>query len=284
MVRHCGPADFEVIFDFWNRYAPLWGYAEMTEEAFCGLLARKWENCFALEDGALRGFACGSAGYLSCLVLADPGDRAGAAALLDAMENAGARRIDFFDPIHLPWVLPGTDGHQHNNCPGVDADGPLYPILLARGWQETHREQAMYLDLRDYTPGPEDLPWYDPARHYGLEQTVYAQANPDWNREMPRAAREQNMLVALEGNRVIGCAGPVYPEKTGRGYFAGILIHPDFQGKGHGKRLFAALCKAEKEAGAEYMSLFTGTDNPAANLYKAQGFRTVKEFALMKRL
>jgi ribosomal protein S18 acetylase RimI-like enzyme len=85
----------------------------------------------------------------------------------------------------------------------------------------------------------------------------------------------------LSGDTVVGFAGPVYPEPTGRGYFAGIGIHPDYQHHGLGKILFYHLCEEEKRAGAKYMSLFTGEGNPARNIYKQAGFSEVRRFGVM---
>ena len=89
------------------------------------------------------------------------------------------------------------------------------------------------------------------------------------------------VLVALSGGTVAGFTGPVYPEPTGRGYFAGIAVAEQYRGHGLGKLLFYRLCRAEKERGARYMSLFTGIDNPAQNIYKEAGFTPRRYFAVM---
>ena len=90
-----------------------------------------------------------------------------------------------------------------------------------------------------------------------------------------------DLLVALSGGTVAGFTGPVYPEPTGRGYFAGIAVAEQYRGHGLGKLLFYRLCRAEKERGARYMSLFTGIDNPAQNIYKEAGFTPRRYFAVM---
>lgn len=83
------------------------------------------------------------------------------------------------------------------------------------------------------------------------------------------------------GNTVAGFAGPVYPEPTGRGYFAGIGIAPQYQHRHLGKLLFFRLCEEEKKAGAAYMSLFTGITNPARRIYESAGFRSVRTFGVL---
>ena len=78
-----------------------------------------------------------------------------------------------------------------------------------------------------------------------------------------------------------GFAGPVYPEPTGRGYFAGIGIAPQYQHRHLGKLLFFRLCAEEKRAGAVYMSLFTGVANPARRIYESAGFTSVRTFGVL---
>ena len=70
--------------------------------------------------------------------------------------------------------------------------------------------------------------------------------NPDWTVRVTAAARDGLCLpVALAGNTVAGFAGPVYPEPTGRGFFAGIGIAPQYQHRHLGKLLFFRLCAEE---------------------------------------
>ena len=90
--------------------------------------------------------------------------------------------------------------------------------------------------------------------------------------------------MALKGDQVAGFAGPVYPEETGRGYFSGIGVAPEFEGKGFGTLLFYRLCREERQAGAAYMSLFTGEENPARKIYERAGFEVRRTFDVMKKL
>ena len=73
----------------------------------------------------------------------------------------------------------------------------------------------------------------------------------------------------------------VYPEPTGRGFFAGIGIAPQYQHRHLGKLLFFRLCAEEKRAGAVYMSLFTGVANPARRIYESAGFTSVRTFGVL---
>ena len=221
--------------------------------------------------------------------------------LLDALEEAfrvagkTASAVTFFNPMHLPWVIPGSPGHEHNNMPGIATDLPLHERMLAHGYTETTQETAMYRTLTDYAIPPEiralehrtaaegcTLALYDPNRHHGLDAMLQALDNPDWTVRVTAAARDGLCLpVALAGNTVAGFAGPVYPEPTGRGYFAGIGIAPQYQHRHLGKLLFFRLCAEEKRAGAVYMSLFTGVANPARRIYESAGFTSVRTFGVL---
>ena len=203
--------------------------------------------------------------------------------------------MTFFNPMHLPWVIPGSPGHEHNNMPGIATDLPLHERMLAHGYTETTQETAMYRTLTDYAIPPEiralehrtaaegcTLALYDPNRHHGLDAMLQALDNPDWTVRVTAAARDGLCLpVALAGNTVAGFAGPVYPEPTGRGYFAGIGIAPQYQHRHLGKLLFFRLCAEEKRAGAVYMSLFTGVANPARRIYESAGFTSVRTFGVL---
>ena len=107
--------------------------------------------------------------------------------------------------------------------------------------------------------------------------------NPMWDAEIPEAAEKINMLVALRDGEVVGFTGPVYPEETGRGYFAGIAVSADHGGHGLGSLLFSRLCQAEKEAGSRYMSLFTGSGNHAQKIYLQAGFQVRRRFSVMTK-
>ena len=197
--------------------------------------------------------------------------------------------------MHLPWVIPGSPGHEHNNMPGIATDLPLHERMLAHGYTETTQETAMYRTLTDFAIPPEvralehrtaaegcTLALYDPNRHHGLDAMLQALDNPDWTVWVTAAARDGLCLpVALAGNTVAGFAGPVYPEPTGRGFFAGIGIAPQYQHRHLGKLLFFRLCAEEKRAGAVYMSLFTGVANPARRIYESAGFTSVRTFGVL---
>ena len=123
---------------------------------------------------------------------------------------------------------------------------------------------------------------YDAAVHTGLDEMVEALQNPMWSAEIPAAGKSgMDLLVGLQGNTCAGFTGPVYPEPTGRGYFAGIGVAPRYEKNGLGTLLFYRLLQREKETGARYMSLFTGEENHARYIYLGAGFRIVRTFGVM---
>ena len=153
----------------------------------------------------------------------------------------------------------------------------------------------MYLNLSDYeTPAwvaeKEEkmaregyhVDRYDPTRHVGLEEMVNALGNSMWSEEIPAAGKAgMDLLVGLKDNTCAGFTGPVYPEETGRGYFAGLGVAPQYEGHGLGTLLFYRLLDREKQVGSQYMSLFTGEDNHARFIYLGAGFRIVRTFGVM---
>ena len=321
MIRSYMARDAEALLSLWNTAGTRLGYAPLSMGKFRKLLLEhpgfSPDFTFLLEEGEnILGFANGCAGshtadgsapgYISCLILAEEADtKENTALMLSALEDAfrKVRRthvaVSFFNPIRLPWLIPGTKDHQHNNLPGVPVDLPLFDRLCALGYRETSRECAMHYDLANHiTPDWVEekaaemadrgytVARYDPKRHVGLEEMVESLHNSMWSAEIPAAGRAgMDLLVALKDNVCAGFTGPVYPEETGRGYFAGVAVAPQYARNGLGTLLFYRLLQREKEVGAKYMSLFTGVNNHARLLYLDAGFRIVRTFAtVMKQL
>ena len=319
MVRSYLPEDDGALLRLWNTAGIRMGYAPLTQEKFRRLLPDHPDfsaaYTFLLEqEGAVAGFISGCAGehlpggaargYISCLILARDADTPENTALLlgtleDAFRKNGHTQCmaSFFNPVRLPWVMPGTAGHQHNNIPGIATDLPLYERMLELGYREAARECAMHLDLADFflpdwveekaekmaASGYRVAP-YDPSLHTGLEEMVDTLGNPVWSEEIPAAGKAgMDLLVGLYDNVCAGFTGPIYPEETGRGYFSGIGVAPQYEKQGLGTLLFYRLLQREKEAGAQYMSLFTGVNNRAKQIYLGAGFRVVRTFGVMRK-
>ena len=316
-LRTYEPRDDRAILALWNTAGVKVGYAPQDEEGLGKLLLKhpdfSPEHAFVLtEGGAICGFIAGCTGahlpwgdvrgYISLLLLDQAHDtQAHTCQLLGALEQSFRAKgktqaaVSYFNPVRLPWVIPGTPGHQHNNMPGIATDLPLCERMVDFGYRHVATEVAMYRSLADFVY-PEAMrakearlngegygvDWYREGMHTGVEAMVEQLKNPQWSAEIPAAAHSgMKLLVALQGNVVAGFTGPIYPEPSGRGYFAGIAVAPPYEGHGLGTLLFYKLCQAEKECGAAYMSLFTGTDNHAQKIYRGAGFTPRRCFAVM---
>ncbi|SFJ01283.1 Acetyltransferase (GNAT) family protein [Paenibacillus sp. UNC496MF] len=308
------------IVKLWNREAVKEDYKELDAASFDRIFASDPhfdpEAAFVLlgADEEVAGFACGAAGddlplgdvagYLTCIVLSGAYRNDGAyTILLDAVESRfralGKRQADvlFFNPMMLPWYVPGTPKHEHNNAPGVPVGSPLHDYLLRHGYAERTQECAMYVNLAEFAWTADmtakeaqaaeagyAVELFGPRRHTGLEAMLDGFDNPLWRREIARCAADGvPVVVAARDGIAAGFAGPVIRQANGRGYFAGIGVHPDHEGHGLGSLLFFRLCEAFKAIGTEYMSLYTGIKNPAVRIYEKAGFKTVKHFAIMRK-
>jgi amino-acid N-acetyltransferase len=97
---------------------------------------------------------------------------------------------------------------------------------------------------------------------------------------LPRSLSEiyenlQQFFVVMDGSRVVGsCA--LYVTWSGLAEVKALAVHPDFQGKGLGKRLLQTIVQEAKNLGVD--TLFTLTIREG--LFKKFGFRRVKKSAL----
>ncbi|OPA73256.1 GNAT family N-acetyltransferase [Paenibacillus selenitireducens] len=309
----------QAVISLWNREAVKDGYKEVTEKSFEDIfLANPYfdrENTFVLlESDQVIGFACGctgedlpygqDAGYITCVVLSSEWNtNENYKKMLEALEHrfreVGKKQAEilFFNPMLLPWYIPNTPRHEHNNAPGVPVDSRLYEFLIQEGYRERARQCAMYLLLSFFTI-PDDIKLkeeraaeegysvelFDADKHFGVENMLRGLNNSRWQQEIGQctAAGIPVVIASLQGD-VVGFAGPVIRQANGRGYFAGIGVHPDHEGHGLGSLLFFKLCEAFQQIGTEYMSLYTGSTNPAMRIYEKAGFKTVKSFSVMRR-
>lgn len=319
MIELWHSEDQQAVIDLWNEKATKDGYKELTESTFEQIFTSNPyfdpANTFVLRlEGQVKGFACGCtgddlplgeiAGYITCIVLSDDvRTDENYTSLLESIESRfrqlGKKQSDvlFFNPMMLPWYIPGTEGHEHNNAPGVPVDSSLYEFLIRHGYMERARQCAMYLNLSQFIY-PEQgrlkeeqaatkgyrVELFDPAKHSGVAEMLKGFDNPLWQKEISQSTSDGvPVVMATLHGKAVGFAGPVIRQDNGRGYFAGIGVHPDHEGHGLGSILFYKLCEAFQHIGADYMSLYTGSTNPAIRIYEKAGFHTVKQFSVMRR-
>lgn len=221
------------------------------------------------------------------------------AALLPSAPQPPKLQISFFNPHTLTWIVPGTPGHDHPNAPGVDTASAAYLFFKNRNFLPGVYQNSFYLPLTLYKQPSAivqkkaalseqkiEICPYVPDRHTGLWELTENLGNPVWKKELLEndALKEKGypLAAAIHENKIIGFAGPLRVQESGRGYFAGIGVHSDYRGFGLGNVLFHTLCASLKEMGAAYMTLFTGETNPAGQIYLKAGFRIVKSWADME--
>ncbi|WP_164509070.1 GNAT family N-acetyltransferase [Clostridium rectalis] len=208
-------------------------------------------------------------------------------------------RIDFFNPINIPWYIPNSSIHDHPNAPGVDVNGDGYKFFKSIGYRERTKEVSMYRVLRNFKINEKIkmkqerlknknifIEAYNSDKHSGLDELFDSLGNELWRREIKEHLKKENstpILVAIDGNSVCGFAGPIDIERSGRGRFSGIGVKKDYMGNGIGKVLFFNLCENFKNEGAKFMSLFTSINGNAKYIYDYAGFTEVRQWALFEK-
>lgn len=207
-------------------------------------------------------------------------------------------RLYFASPINLEWYIPNTRC-DHPGAPGVAFNSAYYYLLMNNGYNTNGQLDGYCLPITDYEL-PEkvkqtkkeneakgyNITLYDPAKHHGFEELFEALKNPGWYEAVKNnlsLEKPHPMLIVEKEGRILGWTGPMYPQESGRGYFAGIGVHPETQGHGLGKALFCELCYRSKLYGAKFMTFFTGSDNLARNIYLYAGFKIVQSFAILRK-
>jgi ribosomal protein S18 acetylase RimI-like enzyme len=223
--------------------------------------------------------------------------------MLGMVPETDKLEVVFHNPVHLPWLLPGCGADWHPCMPGVDVESTLYPFLHHRGWQDFARQNLYHRRLAGYTDPPAlaasrarllaegiQLTLYDPTRHSGLSELFDNIRNPGWKAQV-LAHTDQPIVVAVdlragdrpEGGLVVSYTGPLSVEGCpGRGNFCGIGTRTEYRGRGIGKLVFCEMCRRHAQAGATFMSLYTGDNNPARHIYEAAGFEIIRSFADMR--
>lgn len=218
--------------------------------------------------------------------------------LEDKLLQFKPKRIDcsFFNPIQLTWYIPNTPNHEHPNAPGVPYPSAAYHFFIHHGYKEITTENAYHLDLKKFIVPESIHELIETLREKGVTYTYFDPNNHQfgdlfdqlgnelWREEIMHAVKNNmKVLVPVLDGMALGFTGPIYPQDNGRGYFAGIGVHPKAQGQGIGKALFFLLCQHEKELGAKYMTLFTGENNPARRMYEKAGFTIAHAWKVMRK-
>ncbi|MNO22509.1 putative acetyltransferase [compost metagenome] len=318
-IRPFSIEDHSAVVELWNREATKYDYKPFTEQEFQNTFIDHpyfdadciWVGC---NEKGIVGFAAGCsgdnlslgdvAGYITSVIIdADVASLELYDAFLllleERFQQLGKKQADvlFFNPVKLKWNIPSAPQHEHNNAPGISKDQPLYEALIARGYEDRATQCGMYLKLGSFIV-PENIlgkeakanrngyyvTLYAPDLHTGLEATLAALQNPQWEKDVVAYVKDgAPLVVAVYGNEVVGFAGPIILEPNGRAFFCGIGVHPEHEGHGLGSVLFFRMVEAFQNVGCQYISLFTGSNNPALRIYQKAGFNIEKQFSILRR-
>lgn len=317
-IRPFTIADTLQVVALWNKQATPFHYKTLTEKQFQKTFIehRYYDpDCtfVAVEEGHVVGFAAGCtgddlpfgdiAGYVTTVIMYAEATDEQLDAMIDKLEKRflalGKSRSEvlFFNPVQLIWTMPGAPDHEHNNAPGIDREMPLYQRLVAKGYVDRGTQCGMYLPL-----GRFEIPaamiekeerakqrgyqvmFFDNSQHVGLDDLLQVLENPQWMKEVKGYAEQgAPLLVAVYEGSCVGFAGPIIRQANGRAFFCGIGVHPSHEGHGLGSVLFFRMVEAFQVAHCEYITLFTGENNPAKGIYEKAGFHTEKQFAILRK-
>lgn len=307
------------VVELWNKEATKYHYKPFTEETFVQAFIEHqhydpqcmWVGC---EDGKVIAFAAGCsgddlplgdvAGYITCVIVdTATAQKSDYNALIWLLEKRflelGKKQAEvlFFNPTKLIWTMPSEPRHEHNNAPGISKEQPLYEALIERGYADRATQCGMYLPLGQFTipadvMNKEDkanrlgykISEYDANVHTELDALLAALQNPQWQKDITQFAQQGVPIVmAIYGTQCVGFAGPIVREHNGRAFFSGIGVHPAHEGHGLGSVLFFRMVEAFQHAGCDYVTLFTGSNNPAIRIYQKAGFTIEKEFSILRK-
>ena len=193
----------------------------------------------------------------------------------------------------LPVLLAMTDGKEEALAQLLS---DLLPVLPARfyahlngpaesvldgAYQKTSHGMHYKMSLRDWeavqkvdTSGAVQL---RPADLPALE-ALYAASYPG-NWFQPRMLETGFYFGCWEGDRLVSVAGVhVYSRQFHAAALGNITTHPEFRGRGLGRRVTARLCQALRDTAGE-IGLNVKIDNlPAITCYRRLGFETVATY------
>ena len=260
------------------------------------------------ESGEVLGFAFGTlketAGYVSYIGVRKDSIRKGfGKELLSELtcemkkENPRITRIDciFYNPCTLPWLIPDHAPHDHAGTPGVYMEGAGYEFFKACGFYDYAVQNAYYMQLDKFEERKKikekkenlkkqgiEICFFDKEKHTGFSELFDNIKNEGWRKSV-MSRLDEKIVVAVKDKVVIGYSGPLSVSKEKRGLFCGIGVHTDFRQYGIGSVIFSELCAGLKTMGAEFMSLFTGDNNPARFVYEGTGFELIARFSCMRK-
>lgn len=208
-------------------------------------------------------------------------------------------RITYRNPIVLTWIVPNSTGHDHNNAPGVDIDSGAYRMFLKLDYKIQAIEFGMYRNLKDFCHGEKydvmvqklskmgiQVEMYSPENHHGFDELFDNLHSEVWRKSISdnmALIKPLPIVVASDNGKIVGFAGPIDRQESGRGWFNGIATHSEYERRGIAFVMFNLLLEEFRKIGADFSTLFTDDGNPAYFIYKNTGFEIAKKWAVINK-
>lgn len=261
------------------------------------------DNLIGFAHGAVTDKSDKTPGYITFVVVDENHQKQGLGKLLvTELEkrlktfNKNNIRLYFMNPFKLSWKVKKYHV-SHPGMPAILYASDYYHFLLKCGYEiDGDIQEVFYKNIETYEPSNqikeitiknklENL-YVDlyKKEFFGFEELFKDLNNPTWLKVVENNLNKNNypMLVVINNeNKILGWTGPLYNEKSGRGYFGGIGVSPFIQGKGLGQMLFSELLNFSKHNGSQFMTLFTGKNNKAKNMYLKFGFEITDQFYIL---
>ncbi len=195
-------------------------------------------------------------------------------------------KIHFHNPIKIPWMP--LEEITHPNYPGFPVDDHRVQWLFDMGYEVNSIEELYYINLDEHDDFHIDqrIGFYQEDDEDAIKLFISQMHHPDWESVLFNVIHhpEMPLLVAWHNHEIVGFTGPLSVETSKRGSFAGIMVLEKARHLGLGKALFHRLALELKDMGANYMTLFTGKNNPAKSIYLSLGGEVVKQFYTLKKI
>lgn len=245
-------------------------------------------------------------GYITCIVVKREFQRQRIGTkilkmLEEFLRNKGKTYVRCFyqNPVNFKWYVPGYDHHEHMGAPAVLINSPFYFLLSSCGYYMNGQQDGFHIDLSKYEmkeeikelikKNEEDgyfITIYDKEKHHGFKEFFDDLGNEGFrnsinynlNRDNPRP-----IVIVEKDGEVLGFTGPIFTEASGRSSLSGVAISPKCRGRGLGKTMFCYFVQKSKENGGKFMTLFTGSENKARNIYLYAGLHIVESFAILRK-
>ena len=314
--------DAQIIVDLWNKtvygksiYADM-DLNEFTNKFLKNPNYKREGSVVAVYNNEIVGFGNAvyhlnsdpltSPGFISMILVKEEYQRQGIGTqilkyLEKYLKSEGRTFIRnyFASPINLKWYIPGYDRHEHAGCPAVPYNTPYYFLLLANKYYSNGQQDGFHVDLTKFELSDEikekikenekdgyTITIYDPKLHHGFDEMFDALENEGFRRAVHNVLAKPNpdpLLICQKDGEILGFTGPIKTEPSGRGSLAGVAIHPKAQKRGLANTMFCMLCQKSKENGATFMTLFTGSDNRARNIYLYAGLKIAQSFNILRK-